>query len=719
MSLLDLLNLKLKKEKEFIKVNYPNIPLSIFDSKFMNTFKDENLRHKIYESYQYSGLQDIIDCHKALMSLAAKDYKLAIYCINDSILLDKNNIKFLNLFGKEIVEYNLSFYQLYPYKEKLIKLKDKLTKEEFSEVCKNPENYVNLFIREDVNVLNKEFVFGCPKEAEFLLMNPNQPYIKELIYLANNVPYEKYIELKEKIILLNNKGFKDVNPSELIAFWKYYDYDITLLEDIISLETNNLYVNGFSNNLVSSNLKLSEIAKRFINFKISHAINEKEHINNVRNLLIEKYSGYSMFEITKILNVLQTSNINLSPQLIDMIALIENIMKIEDIEEMKKMMDVSSSLSPKEFQNQLGNLKINEKKYTSVLYNPSNDKSNRKEINYNGTQITYIESDVVDFNILVHRIKHDRKDDKVGMLATTDRTNEIIENPSLFVEENSIGSDILSTSLIFPTNMKMFGSNSDDIVLGFSNLDNGYIIGTSCIDHGSNMEGEGKDYTQAKKLIDVISPEGLQQHSVMNESNYNEVSISRLENGKKKRPDFILVTKNFHYRYNVNLTENTMKWAKEYNIPIVEVDGNKVYKHACNKIQEILDSFNQNKIIGDQSLYELFCMLRSIQMTPHPLVCDPNKIIEIFTNENNNLEQINQSIRILENALKINTLNLDHNLINEKLNNLKKHELNIVNSNLEENPDNMSLGFANILLIMIIIIITCLIISVVTFLAIK
>lgn len=342
--------------------------------------------------------------------------------------------------------------------------------------------------------------------------------------------------------------------------YKYFEYIDTKFEEIIQGKSNNY-------------LKVEELKKE----------------------LFLKITGLSIFEYDNLLKLYERFNYTIPQDLKVLFELLNKIKMCKDVDELINILNNHQpTMSREQFLEKINNLKLVEHTYSDILYKDLRTGNDIEYKEYNGKQIEYIKYNGTEFNILCHRITSSRADS-----ASPNRllTNELLTNPAIFTNNEIIGADRLSCSLINESNLHTFstGSSSEDILLGFSDLSENRIIATLTVDGNTNMGGSGKDLSNGEVVTDISikTPDELKSATPSNW--YNEVTISRMENGVKKKPDYMIVIKHHANNQNVDLNENCLRYAAYYNIPILEIDEKRLNYNIDKKNGERKEQLEQLK----------------------------------------------------------------------------------------------------------------------------
>ena len=139
-----------------------------------------------------------------------------------------------------------------------------------------------------------------------------------------------------------------------------------------------------------------------------------------------------------------------------------------------------------------------------------------------------------------------------------------------------------------------------NLIYGFESVRADSIILVSNGDGGtSNMAGDAE--------TDLCSPDGIKQlEGAGGASRYNEVLLRRYtENGIPKKPDYIIIE-------NGRITEESLRHAKYFDIPIVNIERSIYAEKAEKKGEELLASISENDTYEemDGKIAELLSMSR-------------------------------------------------------------------------------------------------------------
>ena len=289
---------------------------------------------------------------------------------------------------------------------------------------------------------------------------------------------------------------------------------------------------------------------------------------------------------------------------------------------------------------------------------------NPKDYNYtikDGVKIIdFDNNDLSNFNMMVHVIS-----DRSNVVGLNGKFSLILpEHPELWVDRSEVHSDTLSCSMISEYHMKFFGHvNEANIILGFSDFDSDSIIMISTRDGATDMKGSGKEYdykTNYASLFDsstnTFPSKILGGKERINWSNgdydsYNEIAIGRNTNGVSKRPSYILTLTNFLLpKANKPMDETAIKWAKYYDIPIVQLDGKKLYMSAQKRLDEFVSNF-ENKVITERDFNELLKIRKIIEITSGKATNVYQMLVNVIDKNMKigNIESMSETLQIIQN----------------------------------------------------------------------
>lgn len=678
---LDLFNKKLTEEiKNIFESNYMIDRGSINNYlrdvvKRLKKIKDPNIKSYIYNELgfinSFDGLLETLD---KFVDLYKSNKEICLYCLSNNMHILKY-IDTIRLFEEDILTFNLTDIDLLEQNKDLImQYKKKYSKEEMQKIYENFYKYNKILLNPECDKINNEFLFEHIEEVEFILKLPNN-LKNALIGKANESSFEEYLNVKGKAERVASYN------SEIIDFLIHNNFDDNLIFRV--------------NEYFKTHRDYSGLNRRIKEYN-DYLIENTKDIYELKDCICYKYYGLNYYETKGQIAFIKKNNIVTNANIENTIKLIEIIDSLNDIESIKSKIG-EFNISGTEVQKFLTEIKFVENMYAKTLYNPENDNSQTMPIEYNGKKVKYIQSDIVDFNMLVSRISYAKGIGR-DRCFNTERIGMILNDPSVFTDD-SIGSDILSTSYISEVNLDTFCSGATtrgkDVILGFDLSAESRIITTKSKDAGTNMEGKGYDFSKRGFLnYYLMLPEELKKDIRLLEGLpvYNEVALSRYENGKKKKPKFLVVIKNAG-KYSVPLNESTLKFATYYDIPIVEIDGNKIFLAKSNQLKEKISSIKQKGFItydDFESIINCMCAMRS---TNSGSSFNYIEVLDSMTNFDFDINQINETIKMLD---FINTINTSHMFMRDihdeeyfakKLEMMNAKKLQLENSKTVDNPE--------------------------------
>lgn len=232
---------------------------------------------------------------------------------------------------------------------------------------------------------------------------------------------------------------------------------------------------------------------------------------------------------------------------------------------------------------------------TEVL--SENPEVQKRLVSFEGVDIPIYDLKGLPFSLLSTTIDY-RSANKPGEIGT-ETFRKVLEDPSVWTErrdeaEKARGfgtrngdarGDTISTS--YWNSERNIGSHvSGNLIYGFENVQADSIISVSNGDGGtSNMAGSAE--------TTLLSPDAIKWlEGAGGTSIYNEVLLRRYsENGIPKRPDYIIVE-------NGRITEESLRHAKYFGVPIVNIERSVYAEKAEKRGEELLAS------IGEDDAYE-------------------------------------------------------------------------------------------------------------------
>ena len=240
-----------------------------------------------------------------------------------------------------------------------------------------------------------------------------------------------------------------------------------------------------------------------------------------------------------------------------------------------------------------------------------NPEIQKRIVPFGDTDIQVYDLKGLPFSLLSTTIDY-RSANEPGEIGT-ETYRRILDDPSIWTErrdkaEKASGfgtrngdarGDTISTSY-WNSERNINSHVPGDLIYGFESVRADSIISVSNGDGGtSNMAGNAE--------TTLVSPNAIKQlEGADGTNNYNEVLLRRYtENGIPKKPDYIIVE-------NGRITEESLRHAKYFGIPIVNIERSIYTEKAEKKGKELLASISENDTYEemDEKIAELLSMSR-------------------------------------------------------------------------------------------------------------
>lgn len=557
MKLKDIFNKKVRDEKK--KYKFYKLPDYVITSEFLDLFPDEEIRNKIYDYIKNMNID--IETYNNFIELYRSNKNLAMEYINYNIALPKQILDFKD-FSAFIVFECIDFQKKYgdiviPYLKKDYAFYRKL-----------------LIDTEFVNTIGVEFALKFPNEMlQIKEYYPKKLNMKCLSILCN---------------LLKNGHINQYNNA----------MEILSLKNIDTIFVEMLFENGFDVNLI----------RDFINEDV---FNKNKCMSQIRNYSRENYRELrkkffkTLYEINIKNNDLEKAKDNLYLSLFGAcdIGYMEQYKKIIKNNKFENMIDIAFSLKKCNSISDLNTL-YNKIDFDSVdfyseleelcrrdldkkIFHPS---LVRKKTGQDGIDI--IDNSTCDlsmFTCLIHGIHVSSSGGNIPI------AEKIINNPDLWLNEGiegEKGSNIISCSLVSECDFAPFTTGSEDmLLLGFDKLDNIPIIQISGNDGMTSMSSSYEVKKRHIESYDLPSQMFNNRKNLISKGgspHHNEIALAR----QNVIPSFILSVINWNNR-NFPINDRMKKWAKEFNIPIVQIDFKIVYERALKELDELINRISQ------------------------------------------------------------------------------------------------------------------------------
>ena len=580
---LDFLNKNYRKEKKRVGNMFPK---HLVNKKIINLFKDENLRDLIYNQYIDKSEHDFNN----FVEIYELNPNLALSFLKHNCIIDDKTKETIIKYNKYNFEYE--FYSDSVIQNKLEKVISEYGDSIIPYLKKDFDSTISLLSESEINKDNYQIFLNNPDISKYILSIYDDTF-KEILLKQL---FKNDISKLQQIITLYETQLKSMgNRGRLfLDFLDYVNFDESITDDILKMKSANPSISPDDILKIYTNDKEHEkLYDKFIEYKIS----KTDDLPNIKNLLITKFSGLQIDAINKLLEV--RNLIKNNDALIDNIDNIISLSKAKTMEEVEQIIQNTNFMNRINFQKELYN--IYKLDLQECVFKP--DKSKKV--------ITDDDIDLTSFKMFVHVIQDDR-------MTNSELAKGLGNNPSLW--ETGIGSSNLSCSMISEYHMNLFSlPNQATVILGFSEFDDTFIKSVSLGDDRSDTGNHGKDdFSDKIRNIDgLLLPSTLCDHFSETPhvaASYNEIVIPRYEKGQAKRPDYIIqIINNDDYHFNHN-KETDKIWAEYFHIPIVQIDGEKIYDKAKLKLDKQLEDLQNRKSgISLLEFEEILKTIRTIQ----------------------------------------------------------------------------------------------------------
>lgn len=221
---------------------------------------------------------------------------------------------------------------------------------------------------------------------------------------------------------------------------------------------------------------------------------------------------------------------------------------------------------------------------------------------YNGINVCDISSN--SFNLIIHNISaslHHKPD---------------LSDITFWEKDEKNGSITISCSEITERYLGHLRRSNNDVYFGFSNLDGNNIFYS--VDRDSGIDTFAREY---EKLYSsdggnrVFTASSLPNNSF---DEYNEVVVNRYLDQTRQRkllPNYIVVFDDVNSDTNYNsINEDSIRFAKHFNIPILYINIQKLVKNNVNKIIDSLHSSNSTMELL-QNINSVFSFIGGIKFS--------------------------------------------------------------------------------------------------------
>ncbi len=623
MKLKDIFNKKVRDEKK--KYKFYNLPDYVITSEFLLLFPDEEIRNQIYSTV--SKDQDLNfttkENYNNLINLCKINNNFGMEAVKDNYIVSKEKFEIFT----ELNNYAFDFYMCKKYGNRLLEYKNKYGNIVMPYLKKDYNLYSKLLDKKDCySEIDFNWALKNPAEAFFICKLPSVDR-KLILEALNNNTYG----IVKKLLI---DGF----APKIIDIFKFYNYNEKVIE---IFKNKNIHNTGD----IPSHSTLSQIGKLICDYNIYIAKKEGD-LNELKTNLCRKYFDNDYGEIISLFSRYEKSGAVFSNRVNEMLIFLKKVIEATKIEDIS---DVDIHFSNEEFIKEIYN------SFKSIMKKECFKTSDYKEDLIIKDGVKIIKGDhIKEFNMMVHiLLQKERKHSPNFKLG-----NKLKEYPELW--ENSNGSNNICCSVISEYSMYCFGNgfSNADLVLGFDNFENYDFIASQSIDRGTDMQGTRatyENYEYSGYTYDFALPSELTNISLKKSINrnqreiglggYNEITLGRT---KHTKPSFILTTINFDKEnYKKPIDEVAIKWAKFYNIPIVQLDGNVLYKNAMQIFDKKLNVMSQGKI-SITDFDEFMKAVKTINFTKDKRIDVLDIVIKLIEKNIDNL-----SINLIDEYLKI------------------------------------------------------------------
>ena len=221
---------------------------------------------------------------------------------------------------------------------------------------------------------------------------------------------------------------------------------------------------------------------------------------------------------------------------------------------------------------------------------------------YNGINVCDISSN--SFNLIIHNISaslHHKPD---------------LSDTTFWEKDEKNGSITISCSEITERYLGHLRRSNNDVYFGFSNLDGNNIFYS--VGNDSNIDTFAREYEKLSSSDGgnrVFTASSLPNNSFYE---YNEVVVNRYLDQTRQRkllPNYIVVFDDVNSDTNYNsINEDSIRFAKHFNIPILYINIQKLVKNNVNEIIDSLHSSNSTMELL-QNINSVFSFIGGIRFS--------------------------------------------------------------------------------------------------------
>lgn len=566
---------------ELIKKNQ-----SLVNSFSDKLIKNPNLISRVFneiESSLYHRLSPELKNNKEFMLKVVNADYMAIYHLGDKL---KDNIDFkkkcIDVLDKniELEENEYKIDSLKGAKEYISKgidaqqletLESVLGKEKYNLVSHYKDTLKKL---EDIRQTTKYPIFAkCVKN----LNNKNLELAEWIVGANNLIKQFNSDEYQELLSNINTENIDNVDIERLNKILEQPNYfNIKNENDVKNYETIKEQVcDSIIKNDVNTISEFPEIAKMNEEDKIKFAVLQKHYNYDIEQANDIDYKYYNIDEIkSEDKNGIKSYIKSLKSVLREKSKVILN--KIYNIkpsyENLKDKLVVETELK-----------QIYMKEYNNTLFNPkeANTIQNEQMQQYipEGTNIDdlkFIDAGT-EFNMIMTSVAPYFYNYPENFAKDWNRE---ITNSQCF-SCSYIGNDMMGTTAI------------PHICYGFSEMSNDsmFLSGDRNLGSATNID----ELSFSKNFVSYDTPQGLKNSTM----DFNEMVFNRIQDGKRKQPDYLILFKKDN-KIDENNMQKTLKAVKDFrnegiNLPIVVVDVDRCIENEKNKLDIMInDALNSN-----------------------------------------------------------------------------------------------------------------------------
>lgn len=326
---------------------------------------------------------------------------------------------------------------------------------------------------------------------------------------------------------------------------------------------------------------------------------ERSNLSGVRGCIEEKYFGMNYGDISEIIKGNKGNTFSTETQeIFELISKIEKLNGIDDFRKantilQRKYENIDIGKSYKEVFDFYAQDKLN------GVFNPKDFKGEKSEILYKGHKIPILKLKGEDYKGIIHAVGR-RKPGSINVLTVEE--NPLMDNPALLRGLEGKSANI-SMSVEYDFAMDFFQIGEDTIYLGFSNLKPENVLqytpgdgvtSTGLTNYNKRIENINTNIRDDNKGYDEL---------LVGRFSQTEVPYELIDKDDRVLPDYILTFSGMANAPKINYenpydktTSRLLNYAIEYNIPIVEMDGQEYLKKYNKKYIEKLERIQSGEL---------------------------------------------------------------------------------------------------------------------------